>query len=358
MNVDELLKTVSEAKASDLHLKVGNVAHMRVDGELRPVPGCRSMSYEDVETVASSVMNERQREQFQKASQVDFAYSVSGVGRFRVNVYRQRGTIAMALRVIPEIVDSLAQLQLPKVVETLADERRGLVLVTGVAGSGKSTTLAAMIDRVNATRPAHIVTLEDPIEFLHRDKMSMVDQREVGEDIPDFKSGLRAVLRQDPDVILVGEMRDLDTIQTVLVAAETGHTVFSTLHTLDAAETIQRVIAVFEPHDQQQARLQLAATLKGVAALRLLKRKGAEGRVPAVEVLVTTNYIRDCIINSDKTPLIRQAIAAGHSQYGMQTFDQSLFNLYTEGFIELEDALPQASKPDEFRLRVAGIHSD
>ncbi|HEY6293428.1 MAG TPA: type IV pilus twitching motility protein PilT [Terriglobia bacterium] len=358
MDLDELLKTVCEGKASDLHLKVGNVAHMRVDGELRPVPKSQTLSFEDVEKIAAVVMNKRQRDAFEKVNQVDFAYSVSGLGRFRVNVFRQRGTVAMALRVIPESVDSLEKLQLPKVIETLADERRGLVLVTGVAGSGKSTTLAAMIDRVNSTRHAHIITLEDPIEFLHRDKAAIVDQREVGEDIPDFQSGLRAALRQDPDVILVGEMRDSETIQTVLMAAETGHTVFSTLHTLDAAETIQRVISVFAPHDQQQIRLQLASTLKGVAALRLLKRKGSDGRVPAVEVLVATNYIHDCVVNPDKTPLIHQAIAAGFSQYGMQTFDQSLFSLYSEGFIDLEDALPQASKPDEFRLRVAGIHSE
>jgi twitching motility protein PilT len=303
-------------------------------------------------------MNKRQRDTFEATFEVDFAYGVPGLGRFRVNVFRQRGTVAIAFRVIPDAIYSFEDLHLPAVLSKIADERRGLILATGVSGSGKSTTLAAMIDYINFSRPGHIITVEDPIEFLHRDKSCIVDQREVGSDAMDFASALRSALRQDPDVILVGEMRDTETIQTVLVAAETGHAVFSTLHTLDATETVQRVISVFPPHEQQLIRMQLASVLKGVIALRLLKRTDGAGRVPAVEVLVATDYIRDCIVNPEKTHLIRQAIAAGFSQYGMQTFDQSLFHLYSQGLISVQDALAQASKPDDFRLLISGIRPD
>jgi twitching motility protein PilT len=232
-----------------------------------------------------------------------------------------------------------------------------MVLVTGTTGSGKSTTLAAMIDRINSTSTDHIITIEDPIEFLHRDKKGFVNQREVEVDTPAFGSALRASLRQDPDVILVGEMRDLETIQTALLAAETGHLVFSTLHTLDATETIQRIIAVFPPPEQKQIRLQMATTLKAVISQRLVRKSDGIGRVPAVEVLIATEYIRDCIINPDKTRLIHDAIAQGVSQYGMQTFDQSLYDLYTQGLITLDEALLNSSNPDEFKLRIAGISS-
>ncbi|HEV2177743.1 MAG TPA: type IV pilus twitching motility protein PilT [Terriglobia bacterium] len=357
MNLDELLRAAVDSRASDLHLKVGNLPHVRADGELRPLSQFARLTLDDIQALATALMSESQRQKFRQSNEIDLAYGAAGLGRFRVNVFRQRGSTAIALRLIPNVISSLDELHLPKIVETLAEERRGLILATGVTGSGKSTTLATVIDHINRTRPAHVITIEDPIEFLHRDKMAFVDQREVDVDTDSFKAALRAALRQDPDVILVGEMRDAETIQTALVAAETGHVVFSTLHTLDATETVQRIIAAFPPHDQQQIRLQLAATLKGVIAQRLLRRSDGEGRVPAVEVLVATDYIRDCIVTPEKTHLISQAIAAGASQYGMQTFDQSLHLLATRGLITWDDALLQASKPSDFRLRMEGIAS-
>jgi twitching motility protein PilT len=263
----------------------------------------------------------------------------------------------MVLRVIPTKIRTAEELNLPRVIDKICEEQRGLVLVTGTTGSGKSTTLASMVDRINTTRADHCITIEDPIEFLHRDKRSFINQREVEVDTANFSSALRAALRQDPDVILVGEMRDLETIATALLAAETGHLVFSTLHTLDAAETIQRIIAVFPPPEQKQIRLQLAATLKAVISQRLIRRADDNGRVPAIEVMITTAYIRDCIINPDKTRLIHDAIAAGTSQYGMQTFDQSLYDLYTRELITYDEALIGASNPDDFKLRVQGIRS-
>ena len=263
----------------------------------------------------------------------------------------------MVLRVIPTKIRTLDELFMPKVLDKICEERRGIALVTGTTGSGKSTTLAAMIDRVNSSRTDHIITIEDPIEFLHRDKKGFVNQREVGVDTTSFGAALRASLREDPDLILVGEMRDLETIQTALLAAETGHMVFSTLHTVDATETIQRIIAVFPPPEQKQIRLQMASTLKAIISQRLVRKSDGIGRVPAVEVLIATEYIRDCIINPDKTRMIHDAIAAGVSQYGMQTFDQSVYDLYSQGLITLEEALIRCSNPDEFKLRIAGIRS-
>jgi len=263
----------------------------------------------------------------------------------------------MVLRVIPVKILSIRELMLPIVLEKIAEERRGLILCTGTTGSGKSTTLAAMIDYINAHRTEHIMTVEDPIEFLHRDKKSIVNQREIEVDTKSFSQALRSALRQDPDVILVGEMRDYETIETALTAAETGHLVLSTLHTMDATETINRIISVFPPHQQKQIRLQLAAVLKAVVSLRLLPRADGLGRVPAAEVLISTAYIRDCIENKEKTKLIKDAIAQGTSQYGMQTFDQSLYMLYKNGLITLDEALRRASNPDEFRLKLQGIQS-
>jgi twitching motility protein PilT len=263
----------------------------------------------------------------------------------------------MVLRVIPVKILSIRELMLPTVLEKIAEERRGLILCTGTTGSGKSTTLAAMIDYINTHRTEHIMTVEDPIEFLHRDKKSIVNQREVEVDTKSFSGALRSALRQDPDVILVGEMRDYETIETALTAAETGHLVFSTLHTMDATETVNRIISVFPPHQQKQIRLQLAAVLKAVVSLRLLPRADGLGRVPAAEVLISTAYIRDCIENKEKTKLIKDAISQGTSQYGMQTFDQSLYTLYKNGLISLDEALRRASNPDEFRLKLQGIQS-
>jgi twitching motility protein PilT len=270
-------------------------------------------------------------------------------------VFQQRGTVGLVLRVIPTRIKTIDELGLPPVLKHIAAEERGLVLVTGTTGSGKSTTLAAMIDYINATRAAHIMTVEDPIEYLHRDHHSIVNQREVAVDTQSFSHALRSALRQDPDVILVGEMRDFETVETALLAAETGHLVFSTLHTLDATETINRIIAVFPPHQQRQVRIQLASVLKAAISQRLLPRADGAGRAAAVEVMISTAFIRDAIVDKDKTPSIHGAIAAGTSQYGMQTFDQSIFGLYQQGYVTLEEALRWASNVDEFKLKVQGI---
>ncbi|MGH9778395.1 MAG: type IV pilus twitching motility protein PilT, partial [Candidatus Acidiferrales bacterium] len=327
MNIDDLLRTAVERKASDLHLKVGNHPYLRIDGSLGAMAELTRISPEDMLSMAFSMMTNRQKQKFKETAELDMAYGVAGLGRFRVNIFQQRGNVGMVLRVIPTKIQTIEELHLPKVLEKICEEQRGLVLVTGTTGSGKSTTLAAMIDRINSTRSDHIITIEDPIEFLHRDKKGFVNQREVEVDTASFPVALRAALRQDPDVILVGEMRDLETIQTALLAAETGHMVFSTLHTLDATETIQRIIAVFPPPEQKQIRLLLASTLKSIVSQRLVRRSDGKGRVPAVEVLIATAYVRDCIINPEKTRLIHDAIATGTSQYGMQTFDQSLYEL-------------------------------
>jgi twitching motility protein PilT len=280
---------------------------------------------------------------------------VAGLGRFRCNAFQQRGTIGMIFRVIPMRVATIDDLALPKVLKTIAAQERGLVLVTGTTGSGKSTTLAAMIDEINSTRTAHVMTVEDPIEYLHRDNRSIINQREIGVDTISFSQALRSALRQDPDVILVGEMRDFETIETALLAAETGHLVLSTLHTLDATETINRIITVFPPHQQKQIRVQLASVLKAVISQRLIPKIDGKGRAPAVEVLISTAFIRDCIMDKEKTHLIHGAIAQGTSQYGMQTFDQSIFSLYEKGLVSYEEALRWASNVDEFKLKVQGI---
>jgi twitching motility protein PilT len=356
INIDDLLRRAVESKASDLHLKVGNHPYLRVDGLLNPLADVPRITPEEMLSMAFSMMTNRQKQKFKETAELDMAYGVAGLGRFRVNVFQQRGNVGMVLRVIPTKIRTIEELELPRILTQICEEQRGLVLTTGTTGSGKSTTLAAMIDRINSLRSEHIITIEDPIEYLHRDKKGFINQREVEVDTSSFSTALRAALRQDPDVVLVGEMRDLETISTALLAAETGHLVFSTLHTLDATETIQRIIAVFPPPEQKQIRLQLASTLKAVVSQRLV-RKAEGGRVPAVEVMISTGYIRDCIINPDKTRMIRDAIAAGTSQYGMQTFDQSLFDLYSRNLITLEEAIMRASNPDDFRLRVQGIRS-
>ncbi len=357
IKIDDLLRGVTSCGASDLHVKAGSFPVVRINGELRPVAGAPRLSQDDTLDLAFTMMSNRQKQRFKECSEADIAYGVPGVGRFRVNVFQQRGTVSMVLRVIPDKVRSMAELGLPPIIEHIADEQRGLILVTGATGSGKSTTLAALIDHINATRGGHIVTIEDPIEFLHRDKKSFISQREVEVDTRTFAEALRGALRQDPDVILVGEMRDHETIETALTAAETGHLVLSTLHTLDATETITRIVSSFPPHQQKSVRLQLAGILRAVISMRLVRSADGKGRVPAAEVMVTTGLIRDYIANEEKTSLIRDAIAAGQSQYGMQTFDQSLLNLYQSGLISLEEALRGASNPDEFRLRISGISS-
>ena len=355
MNIDDLLRAAVAKGASDLHIKVGAYPMARVAGMLVPVNEEKRLMNEDTLAMGAQMMSSEQRDKFVKSQEVDLAYSVTGLGRFRVNVFQQRGTMGMVLRVIPTRILSVDDLLLPPVLRRIADDERGLVLVTGTTGSGKSTTLAAMIDHINRSRCSHIMTVEDPIEFLHRDSRSIVNQREVSVDTRSFAQALRSALRQDPDVILVGEMRDFETIETALLAAETGHLVFSTLHTLDATETINRIIAVYPPHQQKQVRLQLAAVLRAVVSQRLIPRADLPGRVPAVEVLVATAFIRDCIIDKDKTHLINSAIAQGTSQYSMQTFDQSIFGLFQQGFIALDEALRWASNVDEFKLKVQGI---
>lgn len=357
VKIDDLLKVATHHAASDLHLKVGAFPMMRIGGELHPVDDAPRLKPEDTLDMAFAMMSNRQKQRFKEVSEVDIGYGVPGLGRFRANIFQQRGTVSVVLRVIPDQQRSANELGLPPVIEKIVNERRGLILVTGSTGSGKSTTLAAMIDRINAIRSGHIVTIEDPIEFLHRDKLSFVSQREVDVDTRSFAEALRGALRQDPDVILVGEMRDHETIETALTAAETGHLVLSTLHTLDATETITRVVSSFPAHQQKSVRIQLAGILKGVISMRLVRAAKGAGRVPAVEVMVSTGLIRDYIVNEEKTYLIREAIAAGTSQYGMQTFDQSLFLLFQSGLITLEEAVHNASNADEFKMRVSGILS-
>ncbi len=357
VKIDDLLRSASHFGASDLHIKAGSQPFIRIGGELRPLVDSARLSQEDTLDMAFSMMSNRQKQRFKEVSEADIAYGVSGLGRFRANVFQQRGTVGMVLRVIPDKVQSVTDLGLPPIIERIAQEERGLILVTGTTGSGKSTTLAAMIDYINQTRGGHIVTIEDPIEFLHRDKQSFVTQREVDVDTRSFVEALRSALRQDPDVILVGEMRDHETIETALTAAETGHLVLSTLHTLDATETIRRIVSSFPPHMQKSVRIQLAGILRAVVSMRLIRSASGHGRVPAVEVMISTGLIRDYIINEEKTSLIRDALAAGTSQYGMQNFDQSLFNLQQSGLITMDEALRGASNPDEFRLRVSGIRS-
>ncbi len=357
MHINDLLKSAAEKKASDLHLKVGSYPVIRVDGRLMAMTEHARLMQEDTIAMAFSIMSARQKQKFKENFEIDLAYSVPGLGRFRVNVFQQRGTVGLVLRMIPVRISTIRELQLPPVLETIANESRGLVLVTGSTGSGKSTTLAAMIDHVNASRCEHIMTIEDPIEYLHRDKKSLINQREVEVDTGSFADALRSALRQDPDVILVGEMRDYETIETALVAAETGHLVLSTLHTLDATETINRIISVFPPHHQKQIRLQLASVLKACVSMRLVPCAQDDGRVPAVEILRATPYIRECVENKDKTKMIRDAIAQGTSQYGMQTFDQSLYDLWTRQLITRDEALARATNRDELRLRMEGIQS-
>jgi twitching motility protein PilT len=357
MHINDLLQMATDKGASDLHLKVGSYPVVRISGKLLALTSEKRLMQEDTIAMAFSIMSARQKQKFKDQFEIDMAYSVPGLGRFRCNVFQQRGAVGLVLRVIPVKILTVQELNLPPVLEVIMQESRGLILVTGTTGQGKSTSLAALMDYVNTTRTEHILTIEDPIEFLHRDKKSIVNQREIEVDTKSFASALRAGLRQDPDVILVGEMRDYETIETAINAAETGHLVVSTLHTIDATETINRIISVFPPHQQKQVRLQLAAVLKAVISMRLVSQKGGKGRVPAVEVLRSTPYIRDCIENKEKTKFIQSAITAGTSEYGMQSFDQSLFTLLQKDLITFEEALRRASNPDEFKLKSAGIQS-
>ncbi len=356
-DLNEILKVALKGGASDIHLKAGLPPMFRVDGMLVPLKNGERLPPGEIEKCALGLMNPVQRARFDEFHEADLAYGLPGAGRFRVNVFQQRGSIGIVFRVIPFNIQSIENLHLPKVVESISMENRGLILVTGTTGSGKSTTLASMINHINMNRTCHIITIEDPIEFLIKDRRSIVNQREIGVDTNTFAHALRAALRQDPDVILVGEMRDFETIETAITAAETGHLVMSTLHTLDAVETINRIISVFPPHQQKQIRLQLASILKAVISQRLVPRADGKGRVPALEVLVTTARVRECIGDKDRTKELHDAIAKGFTTYGMQSFDQSLMHLVKQDLVTYEEALKHVSNPDDFALRFRGISS-
>jgi twitching motility protein PilT len=355
-HVDEYLQQLVESGGSDLHLKAGGPAYLRIDGDLKPIIKLPPVSPNDVERMAYSMMDDRVRATFNEANEVDFAYSIQGIGRFRVNAFRQRGSAGVVCRRVLPSSQGFDALGLPPAVRTLSEEHRGLVLVTGPTGSGKTTTTAAMISHINATRRCHIVTIEDPIEVMHRDDNAIVDQREIGVDTEDFSTALKAVSRQDPDVIFIGEMRDLETINAALQAAETGHFVISTLHTTDARETINRVVDMFPKEQQNQARLSLANSLKGIVCQRLVPHATGEGRVAVVEVMVMTTRIYEFVMDPAQTAVIEDAIAEG-GYYGMQTFDQHLLELYKDGEVTLRDALAAATNSHDFRvaLRSAGL---
>jgi twitching motility protein PilT len=357
MDINELLKKAHAMDASDLHIKVGSPPIVRIYGELTPLVSEKKLTNDDATKIALSVMTPVQVDLFKRKNDMDLAYSVPGLGRFRCNIFKQRGTIGLVFRVIPMRIPTIDELLLPEVIKKIAMEQRGLILVTGTTGSGKSTTLASIIDLINSSRTEHVMTIEDPIEYLHRDKKSIINQREVGNDTESFSKALRQALRQDPDVILVGEMRDFETIQTSLVAAETGHLVLSTLHTIDATETINRIIAVFPPYQHKQVRMQLASVLKSIISMRLVPRADGKGRVPAVEVLIATATIKDCILDPDKTKTIPDVIEQGAIHYSMQTFDQSILSLFKSGLISYEEALRRATNPDDFVLKIKGIQS-
>lgn len=357
MELNDILSLALKARASDIHLKAGLPPIYRIDGALRPLPKAPRISPEQTKQIAHDIMNERQRVRMEDVHEADLSYGVPGLGRFRVNAFSQRGSVSLVFRTIPFETKSIDQLQLPPVLKKMAMESRGMILVTGATGSGKSTTLSALLDHINSHRTSHIVTIEDPIEYLHRDKKSIINQREVGFDTEGFDIALKSALRQDPDVILVGEMRDYETIETAITAAETGHLVLSTLHTVDAPETINRIIGVFPPYQQRQVRIQLSAILKGVVSQRLVPRADGKGRVPAIEVMVSSARVRELIEDKEKTKLLRDTIAQGYVSYGMQTFDQSLLQLLQKKLITYDEALRQSSNPDDFKLKLSGVSS-
>jgi twitching motility protein PilT len=352
--IDGFVSKLVSLEGSDLHVKVGAPPMVRVHGQLQPLEGEEVLRPIDTMGIVEEMLSPALLHEFKEEGEADLSYVVEGVGRFRVNAFRQRGSASVVMRFIPFGVPKLEDLQLPKSIGTLSREERGIILVTGTTGSGKSTTLAAMINEVNRTMPKHIVTIEDPIEYLHRDQRSIINQREVGSDTGSFAKALRRVLRQDPDIILIGEIRDSESAQIALSAAETGHLVLSTLHTVDATETINRIIDLFPPHERAQVRTMLAGTLKGIIGQRLIRTRGGTGRVAACEVMVTTGRIRDFIMDPLQTGQIQEAISEGE-YYGMQTFDQALVSLIEEGRIEYEEALAASSRPQDFRLMVQSL---
>ncbi len=349
-----MLVEMLNRKASDLHIRVGVRPHLRVNGVLEQI-NTDPIAIDVMEKVVAQILNEKQQERFYRKNEMDLALSVAKLGRFRINLFRQRGTTGVAIRAVSTTVPSFDELHLPPSIKKLTEENRGLIIVTGTTGSGKSTTLAAVIEHMNANRGDNIITIEDPIEYIYRDKKCIIAQREVGGDTETFATSLRHAFRQDPDTILIGEVRDLETISIALTAADTGHLVLTTLHTLNVVETITRIISFFPPHQHQQIRLLLAGTLKAVVCQRLLRRSDAPGRVPAIEVMITSGAVKECIINADKTINIPELMEQGGVQYGMQTFDQSIMKLYKQGLISFEEAMQHASNPDDFDLRLKGI---
>ncbi len=355
MDIDPILKNAVDMSASDVHIKIGLPPIVRRFGALIPMRDQQKLTNEDIYNMVYSLLNEYQQAKFETTNEIDFAYSLSSVARFRVNCFKQRGSYGMVFRIVPTDPPTLDELNLPEVLKKISLERKGLVLVTGTTGSGKSTTLAAMVNQINTNRNCHVITIEDPIEFLHRDRKSIINQREVGSDTNSFALALRAALRQDPDVILVGEMRDRETIDIALTAAETGHLVFSTLHTLDAKETIMRIVSQYPPHQHLQIRLQLAGVLKAAISQRLLPKVDGKGVVPAAEILISTARVRECITDESRTGDIADAIAEGTVSYGMQTFDQSLMALVKDGLVSYHEAMRNATNPNDFALRMKGI---
>lgn len=354
--LDDILKAALRLGASDIHFKVGRTPVFRIHGKLVQLKEAPEMTEENSVEIAEQIMrNDWQRENFRENLEIDLAYSLPGLSRFRVNIFQQRGTLSIAIRAIPYEILKFDQLNLPSVVRSIAEEERGLVIVTGTTGSGKSTTLASIIDYINTTKARHIITIEDPIEYTQNDKLSYINQRELGIDTKTFKNALRASLREDPDVILVGEMRDLDTMEICMSAAETGHLVFTTLHTLDAQETVNRILTVFPPHQHNQVRYQLSQVLKAILSQRLMPRADGKGRVPAVEVLLGTSRIKDLIATPERTKELTQAVAEGNLHYGMQTFDQCLFDLFTKKLITYEETMRQATNKDDLALRIQGV---
>jgi twitching motility protein PilT len=353
MNLKQMLVEMLNRKASDLHLRVGIRPHLRVNGRLEPI-ATDPISIDQMDNVVSQILNEKQLDRFRRKNEMDLALSVAKLGRFRINLFRQRGTTGIAIRAVNTNIPSFEELNLPEAIRRLAMEKRGLIVITGTTGSGKSTTLAAMIEEMNSSRIDNILTVEDPIEYVYRDKKCIIGQRELGADTESFAAALRHSLRQDPDVILIGEIRDIDTMSIALTAADTGHLVLTTLHTLNAVETISRIISFFPPHQHQQIRLLLAGTLKAIVCQRLLKRCDMPGRVPSLEVLISTAAIKDCLMDQQKTNSIPDLIEQGE-QYGMMSFDQSIMRLYRSGLISFEEAMGQCTNPDDFDLRVKGI---
>ena len=351
----EILALAAKISASDIHLKTFSPPVFRINGNLVKVEEFGALKPEQIDLIMAEALNEEQRAFFKENNEIDLAYSLAGVGRFRMNVFRQRGSIGMVFRIIPFSVKPMDELLLPNILKKVALQRRGMVLVTGTTGSGKSTTLASMLEHINANRTCHVVTIEDPIEFLIRDKKSIVNQREVGIDTKSFTRALRSALREDPDVIMVGEMRDLETMEIALTAAETGHLVLSTLHTLNAAETINRIVGAFPVHQQAQIRQQLGAVLTAAISQRLLKNKDGRGRVPAVEVLLNTQLIKEIILDTARLKELPGIIERGHTNYGMQSFDQSIYQLFRDGHISQKEALDNATSPDDLVLRMPEI---